>query len=280
MCAGIASAQIPNSGFEQHNTDGSIRYWGKLYLFDISIDSTGQHGDSLEIDQALFAPTTDAHSGQYAAELRNGFNHTTQMQIAGEIQASNDTSFSSWNTLVNVTGSEKPNYFSFYYKYLPAGEDWAWARIALYDANSNQLGEANIITNEAATEYTYIYAPINYWMEGEPAYYTMSFSTAAPCGQATLGTRFLVDDVSFVLGNADISEEKQKPYSVFPNPTSGIFTIECNEKTQSYIYNSAGQLLFGINGASVDLSGYPSGVYYVQIKSPKKESQVVRVVKK
>ena len=64
-----------------------------------------------------------------------------------------------------------------------------------------------------------------------------------------------------------------KNMSVFPNPTTGQFTLDLNTDSESLIqvYNSQGQLLIDENNSakqvSFDLSGYAKGVYVVRVES-------------
>ena len=54
----VGQAQIPNAGFEQLNTDGSLRNWGNVYLWPMHIDSSGNsYVDSLVFDGQLYFAT-------------------------------------------------------------------------------------------------------------------------------------------------------------------------------------------------------------------------------
>src|SRR4051812_18007783 len=84
LTAGTAGAQIPNSGFEVMNTDNHISQWGKDILMAVIIDSNGNTtSDSIVFDNALYFATPEAHSGQQAMEMRNGWNYSSGQGIAG-----------------------------------------------------------------------------------------------------------------------------------------------------------------------------------------------------
>jgi sialate O-acetylesterase len=54
---------------------------------------------------------------------------------------------------------------------------------------------------------------------------------------------------------------------VYPNPTTGKFSIKSNHHTEEkLVYNSTGRLMFRVYEADVDISDSPSGVYYLKTK--------------
>jgi hypothetical protein len=77
-----------------------------------------------------------------------------------------------------------------------------------------------------------------------------------------------------------IAQKGDNAVSVFPNPSNGVFTLsglENIEDEQISIVNSIGQnIAIAVqNDGQMDLSAYPSGVYYLRIAS---SGQVVKVV--
>jgi len=81
--------------------------------------------------------------------------------------------------------------------------------------------------------------------------------------------------------------QKNSAVNVFPNPTSGIITIENTKKLNlktAEIYNVSGQLIqsFILNKSvknTVDMSSLPKGVYILKVNSDN-ESNTVKVIKK
>jgi len=78
-------------------------------------------------------------------------------------------------------------------------------------------------------------------------------------------------------------------YRVFPNPTSGDFTVMAvgksgvQERAQIYVYGSYGELVDkgefdGIHMKGISLAGKPAGLYFVRIKSESNET-VLKIVK-
>jgi hypothetical protein len=67
--------------------------------------------------------------------------------------------------------------------------------------------------------------------------------------------------------------------SVFPNPSSGIFSIKLNSKNYNdalrfvKVYSTLGEEIYFYSGNAtsylLDLSSYPKGIYYIQVGDTK-----------
>jgi protein subunit release factor A len=56
--------------------------------------------------------------------------------------------------------------------------------------------------------------------------------------------------------------------NVFPNPTSGLITIETNDLIEEIVLMSAnGQMITRTTEKTVDLTNLPSGVYFLNIET-------------
>jgi hypothetical protein len=86
-----------------------------------------------------------------------------------------------------------------------------------------------------------------------------------------------VDDITFprsclITGVEEVTE--QKATALYPNPTTGRFTIELTEESNVGIYNMLGQQVMQLNKVSGDqqiqLENAPKGMYFVQIQSGNK----------
>jgi len=76
---------------------------------------------------------------------------------------------------------------------------------------------------------------------------------------------------------------------IFPNPTSGLIDISVNGQDENNykieVFNSIGGIIQttvkqkGAGSAQIDLSGYPTGIYFIRINL-KNESYQSRIVKK
>ncbi|NJM78766.1 MAG: T9SS type A sorting domain-containing protein [Flavobacterium sp.] len=77
---------------------------------------------------------------------------------------------------------------------------------------------------------------------------------------------------SQTLSTDDIIAENE--LIVFPNPTSGIFTISGIETIdKTIIYNSLGQKIFDGNQSQIDISNFSNGIYFLEILSNGKISK-------
>lgn len=217
-------AQIPNTGFENLNLDGTVKNWGKAFFRVVTIDSIGNaHTDSIAFDQGLYFSTADAHSGTRALEMRNAFNHTAQIPIAGSVNVlSNDSDYASFSAPVSIL--QQPSDFSFYYKFIPVANDTAIATIRLSDSSGTVVGEASIEISGQHPVYTLANKPITYYGNGQAYFAAISFSTAKPGTYTGFGTRFLVDDVNTTITGLEPATFN-KAMSCFPNPANDHLVI-------------------------------------------------------
>jgi hypothetical protein len=187
-----AGAQIPNSGFETLTVDDKISQWGKTFLMMVIIDSNGNSiSDSIVMDNAWYFATPEAHSGQWAMEMRNAYNYNSGDQFAGGAFLSADESYSNgFMQLVEIAPVQPPERLTFWYQFIPAGPDTATAVLALYDVDGIQIGEANVRIGQTTNGYTLADVPVAYTQLSAVHYITMAFSTNVPYGPATFGTRF------------------------------------------------------------------------------------------
>ena len=82
-----------------------------------------------------------------------------------------------------------------------------------------------------------------------------------------------IDDITFPrasIVNA-VVESETKNNVLYPNPSTGRFTLELEEESQVTIYNVLGQIVMTMSHAAgtqhIDLGNAPKGLYFVQIES-------------
>ncbi len=286
VCIGsqLAFAQIPNAGFENVNPNGSIKNWGDLILIGIALDSNGVPTDTLVIDQQFYFSSTDAHSGTRALEMRNAYWTVSGGKIAGRAKlSSNDSDYTFFSAPVGI--GQVPQNFSFYYKFLPANNDTAYAWMRLTDSSANVVGEAEIFVSGNHSSYTFISTPVVYTSTIAPAFVEMGFTTAKPLSQANFGTRFLVDDVSLSNLATGIGEEVTfEQLSLFPNPAKEQLTVSLPEKengvaAQLRILSLGGQLVReqtlvpDKNVLRVNVEALPTGCYLLELRQNGKRYQ-------
>ena len=68
---------------------------------------------------------------------------------------------------------------------------------------------------------------------------------------------------------------------VYPNPSDGVFRIECPNAESVQIFNTQGQLVRNIEADltsfSLDMKGQPSGIYYMHILYPE-GTKVIKLI--
>ncbi len=78
----------------------------------------------------------------------------------------------------------------------------------------------------------------------------------------------------------DVMEVLSEAYNIYPNPTTGVVTVEAENINYIAVYNSVGQLVNVVKVVNnmVDMSNYDNGVYYFNIVDNAGQSSVQRVV--
>ena len=77
-----------------------------------------------------------------------------------------------------------------------------------------------------------------------------------------------------------IDETAVSAFNVYPNPTTGMVTVEGENISAIAIYSAAGQLINVVRDNRVDMSSYESGVYFFNIIDNANNTTVQRVVVK
>jgi hypothetical protein len=279
LLASSGFAQIPNSSFEEINANGSLRNWGNLYIQSVWFDTTGEmHSDSIIIDNAYYSATSDAHNGNWAAEMRNSFNYSQNTGTAGAIIADLDSVYTAWGSFETIPVQDYPTALGFFYKHNPVNGDSAFALIIVYDSLGNEIGFGQCIVSNFTNAYVYNTAQITYTSQDVPASALVKFSnfyTEAPgVRQPSLGSSFIVDDVQLYTSTGfDLISRKQLDVMVYPNPSSDLITIRRNtsKMAQVNIYQLNGQLMkqesISSDVSEIDLSDLCNGTYLLEVIS-------------
>ncbi|MBR5604421.1 MAG: T9SS type A sorting domain-containing protein, partial [Bacteroidales bacterium] len=108
---------------------------------------------------------------------------------------------------------------------------------------------------------------------------THYFTVASVCenGESEQSEAF-----EFEIKGESISEFENN-FQIYPNPVNDILYINAKENiTEINIYNIIGVKMTTVNGqqttVSVDMSGYNSGIYFVEVKT-ERENSIIRIIK-
>ncbi len=99
-----------------------------------------------------------------------------------------------------------------------------------------------------------------------------------------LASSFAKDEIIWFenKGPLGIEENTTNLFSIYPNPTNGVFNINSNSTiTEIAVYNNLGQLLFTSEEKNqVNISSLSQGIYFVKIKDENGQTETKKVVKK
>jgi hypothetical protein len=269
----IASAQIPNAGFELgYNADSTIKFWGNPKFYAIGIK------DSIRTDGPFAALTANAYAGSHALELRNSYNVTRNIGYTAGIKCSDDSVFGLFKSQFPIKA--KPISFSFYYLFTQnQNNDSTRVLVEIYNSNMFKIGEAFANVWDVKNSYqnkTISIAHIKNIPAGNgdslPAFASIQFENILSKGNPHLGQRVLIDNLAFGYNITAVSNIAQNiEFVIYPNPCSKKLFIRCNNnlgdriKNSIAIYNSAGLLVYNTNLVSfdntIDIGFLQPGVY-------------------
>ena len=86
--------------------------------------------------------------------------------------------------------------------------------------------------------------------------------------------------VTLVANYDAVIENAASAFNVYPNPTTGMVTVEGENIAAIAIYNAAGQLIKVVNTTTIDMRALGTGVYFLNIVDNANNSSVTRVVVK
>lgn len=129
-------------------------------------------------------------------------------------------------------------------------------------------GTVNLTASGAST-YTWNTASTNTTIAVSPSVttnYTVTGTSAAGCMNSIVRTQ----SVSACTGINELGGNGSE-FVVYPNPTNGTLNVQGNIGSIVNVYNSLGKLCLSheieITNTELNLSGFPSGIYFIQIGS-------------
>lgn len=188
--------QVPNPGMEEWYYTSLVKSKSLIYFpyqsEGASFWNTNNEFSTRYRDNALSSPyncfpavsyTKDAHSGTYAAELRNsaagrgntwfiGHTELEMNRVPGELfigditVTTNGSAASPTNDYYTIAKgkdfSSRPTALHFWYKYAPLSGDTWKAYIALYDENGELIIESTATSSQAESGFAEYTIPLNY----------------------------------------------------------------------------------------------------------------------
>jgi hypothetical protein len=250
----VMPVNVPyTTGFENNATD--LMGWSVL-----DNDGTGNS----------FFLSPSAHSGtQSLWSFENNIN-----------TASNDWAFS---TCINFTAAT--NYRITYWKRLTTG--YAGSLGLSIGMTQDVAGMTQVLSPITAltANSTWVQDSATFMVPTTGTYY-IGFNTVNTNAAATLSIR--LDDVMVkeVLSGVGITESSINEISVYPSPSTGVFTVNVTAANSSIeVFNMVGKRIYanaelakGSN--SVDLTGFADGAYFVKVVSGSKVSTQKIVISK
>ncbi len=79
--------------------------------------------------------------------------------------------------------------------------------------------------------------------------------------------------------SVNVNEADESTLQIYPNPTSGIITIESNDFSSVDIYDVSGKFIIKTSEKIVNLNTQPSGIYFLKIKDSTGKSILRKIVK-
>ena len=86
--------------------------------------------------------------------------------------------------------------------------------------------------------------------------------------------------LTLTVGHEGLEETAESAFNVYPNPTTGMVTVEGENINAIAIYSAAGQLVNVVRDNKVDMSTFGAGVYFLNIIDNANNTTVQRVVVK
>lgn len=282
LALGSLNAQVVNGNFETIKPNNLVSNWGMNFITPVSIDiETGQNTNDIILYGAYMPSfvfgTSDAHTGDYAMQISNGYNLTQNQVINAKAEIFNDATqdFPGWNAGVPIEGSNQVTMLGFYYKYYPVQNDeQAVGELIVLDELGEEMGRATANITEATSMYQYLYTPVQFTKSGIPSYMYISFSMQAESTNPGGGT-LIVDDVFVNFAALAQNQFESSHFGVYPTLADQEINVVRGHQSPSGKYNFTitsleGKMMQQIQAelldqtsVKLDVSTLPQGVYLI-----------------
>lgn len=263
----------PNGGFEYWEPDFNSESpvdWQTLNLLGFTWPPNPT--------SAFKASGLDKHSGNYALKLKTIYvNNNPSPDII------DDTVGIVFTGIINVSPVyykygfpyfSRPEKLTFWYKYLPVGDDVAGARAILKKWNGTKTDTIAFAEMDFSENsfYTLFEMNLTYYSNEIPDSAAIFLASSRHNDAARVGSTLYVDDVAFT-GWVGIEENAKTTsnVSVYPNPAKEniIFSIQdkeaCSIEITDVLGKHLGQYKLKDNIANIDTGVWVNGVYFYSV---------------
>lgn len=268
----IIAQSIPNPGFET---------WTSQQQMEVA---TGW------VKASTVSKSTDAHSGQFAAEIIAGDFTNPQsgqtISIPGRLVTGTASTGMGQTAIEGFSFSQRPDSLTGWFKYSYTQPDACVFNVTLTKWNPttqmrDTIGEGQSIENEALV-YRRFSFPVSYISNEIPDTCIVEF-LSSDIQSGIQGSILFIDDIEFVFNNVGVNEyETIESISVYPHPVSenGIFKIQNGTDIKTVeLLNSNGILLSKniFDGESCTVEEFPAGIYFLRVNGNTKFIPLVKL---
>jgi hypothetical protein len=273
VVSAMAQTQIPEGGFNNWTPSSTNTYSEPTGGWWTTLNALESLGGPITV-----SPTTDVHSGAYAAQLETKMWGTF---LLSGLLASGNFEMTAPFIEQGRPFTDKPSKFKGWYKYAPVSGDSAAivARLTRFNEDTDQqdtIAEAIQVVKNIVSTYTQFEINFDYSITGiNPDTITIVFMSSAEAGnfQGQVGSTLLIDDI--LLEYPTGLQESLAPeltVNVFPLPAAEQLSFEFNtlhpEKLLCYIYAIDGRFIqsFSLSAKKhqLDVSNWQQGRYILQ----------------
>ena len=165
----------------------------------------------------------------------------------------------------------------------------------IYDSNNNLITKLTKTWNTILSDFSennkqqYTYDAygnsitgmnLQYYYSWDPVFSNIPVYSEHKKIWSIYGYRYEASFVSFTIVGLSNTKGLSDNLNLFPNPAQDVITFKLNERNSSQevqvkIYNLLGQVVINkslMSGSSIDISGLPSGTYFLQVISGEKRA--------
>ena len=184
----------------------------------------------------------------------------------------------------------RPDSITGWYKLASVGNDSSKVLVMLSKWNSTTnsrdiIGGVEFGTNTSVSSYTRFSVPLYYYGSGNPDTAVILLTIGAQGNGKHIGSKAWIDDIAWA-GGTIMGVENETMASagvqVYPNPVIDMLNIhldgDAKIKTVE-IMNATGQTVANASDATISVSAYPAGFYFVKVTDLTGKQSIGKFVK-